>query len=379
MPSNDIENPIQVLVVDDVPQNLVAIAALLTRPGVRVLQAHSGVEALETLLVQDVAVALLDVQMPQMDGFELAELIRGSERTRHVPLIFLTASASDPGRTFRGYEAGAVDFLYKPIDPLVLRGKVEVFVELHAQRRKLSRQLDELREALRMNEIFAAVLGHDLRNPLGAVITGAELVNRLSDDERVLKAASLIRSSADRMARMVEQLLDVARIRSGRIAMKPQEKDLKEVSQALITELDRQGARVELTATGETRGSFDPDRIGAAISNLVGNAMQHGARESKVRVHIDGSHEESLRLRVSNDGVIPPEVLANIFQPFHASGPSSSSSGGLGLGLYIVQEFVAAHGGTVKARSARDEGTVFEVGLPRRAETRAAEMHGGRP
>ena len=371
MQTSDNEAPIQVLVVDDVPQNLIAISALLTRPGLKVLQAASGVDALETLLVEDVAMALVDVQMPNMDGFELAELIRGSERTRHVPLIFLTASASDPGRTFRGYEAGAVDFLHKPIDPLVLRGKVEVFVELQAQRQRLSRQLEELKEALRMNEIFAAVLGHDLRNPLGAVITGAELVTRLSDDERVKKAAGLIRSSADRMTRMVEQLLDVARIRSGRIEMRPQEKDLKEVSQALIAELDRQGAgrRVELTATGETRGEFDPDRIAAAISNLVGNAMQHGSRDSKVRVHIDGSEAERLRLEVSNEGVIPPQLLATLFEPFHASGPGSGSSGGLGLGLYIVQEFVAAHGGTVRARSAEPEGTVFEVGLPRHPRT----------
>jgi CheY-like chemotaxis protein len=190
--------PVQVLVVDDVPQNLVAISALLARPGLKVLQAASGVEALEILLVEEVAVALVDVQMPTMDGFELAELIRGSERTRHVPLIFLTASASDPGRTFRGYEAGAVDFLHKPIDPLVLRGKVEVFVELFAQRRELASQLEDLRQAVRMNEIFAAVLGHDLRNPLSAVVTGAELVTRLTTDERVLKAAGLIRSSADR-------------------------------------------------------------------------------------------------------------------------------------------------------------------------------------
>ena len=358
-----------ILVVDDVPQNLVAISALLTRPGLKVLQAASGVEALETLLVQDVAVALVDVQMPTMDGFELAELIRGSERTRHVPLIVLTASASDPGRTFRGYETGAVDFLHKPIDPMVLRGKVEVFVELYAQRRRLARQLDELRHALRMNEIFAAVLGHDLRNPLGAVITGAELVTRLSDDQRVLKAAGLIRSSADRMARMVEQLLDVARIRSGRIEMKPQDKDLKEVSEALIAELDRQGRRVELTVEGETHGSFDPDRIAAAISNLVGNAMQHGARDSAVRVHIDGTEADNLRLEVANDGVIPPEVLANMFEPFHASG--SRSTGGLGLGLYIVQEFVAAHGGTVRARSDAAQGTVFEVGLPRHARAGA--------
>jgi two-component system, sensor histidine kinase and response regulator len=367
METNTPDTPVQVLVVDDVRQNLIAISALLTRPGLRVLEASSGVQALETLLVEDVAVALVDVQMPQMDGFELAELIRGTERTRHVPLIFLTASASDPGRTFRGYEAGAVDFLHKPIDPMVLRGKVEVFAELHAQRRALSRQLEELREALRMNEIFAAVLGHDLRNPLGAVVNGAELVRQLSDDTRVQKAAGLIRSSADRMTRMVEQLLDVARIRSGRIEMRPQEKDLREVSQALIDELDRQGPvkRVELTSTGETRASFDPDRIAAAISNLVGNAMQHGSRESKVRVHIDGTAPDSVRLQVRNDGVISQEILGNIFQPFHASGPGSGSSGGLGLGLYIVQEFVAAHGGTVRARSAEGEGTVFEFGLPR--------------
>src|SRR5207342_1172981 len=118
---SSMEADTQVLIVDDVPQNLVAIAALLARPGVKVLQARSGTEALEILLVEEVALALVDVQMPQMDGFELAELIRGSERTRHTPLIFLTASASDPSRTFRGYEAGAVDFLHKPIDPQVLR------------------------------------------------------------------------------------------------------------------------------------------------------------------------------------------------------------------------------------------------------------------
>ncbi|HEX7465905.1 MAG TPA: response regulator, partial [Usitatibacter sp.] len=156
------DSDINVLVVDDVPENLVAISALLTRPGVRVLEAPSATAALEILLVEEVAMALVDVQMPLMDGFELAELIRGSERTRNTPLIFLTASVSDPGRTFRGYEAGAVDFLHKPIDPSVLRGKVEVFVDLHAQKRKLARQLEELRAALRMNEVFVAVLGHDL-------------------------------------------------------------------------------------------------------------------------------------------------------------------------------------------------------------------------
>jgi two-component system sensor histidine kinase/response regulator len=368
------ESRINVLVVDDVPQNLVAISALLTRPGVKVLTAPSGTAALEILLVEEVALALVDVQMPQMDGFELAELIRGSERTRHVPLIFLTASASDPGRTFRGYEAGAVDFLHKPVDPVVLRSKVDVFIELHSQRRKLSEQLEQLKQALRMNEVFVAVLGHDLRNPLGAVLNGAELVLRLSSDEKVQKTAKRIRSSGERMARMVEQLLDVARIRAGRIEMHPQDLDLHAVSQSLIEELEKDGEqpRVELSASGETGGRFDPDRIGAAISNLVSNALQHGAGDSKVRVQVDGDRKDTLMLRVCNDGVIPPGVLEKIFEPFHSSGLGSRSSGGLGLGLFIVNQFVSAHGGTVRARSDEVQGTVFEVALPRVARTRKA-------
>jgi signal transduction histidine kinase len=357
----------KVLVVDDIAQNLVAIAALLARPGLEILKAASGTEALELLLVEDVAVALVDVQMPQMDGFELAELLRGSERTRSVPLIFLTASASDPGRTFRGYETGAVDFLHKPIDPHVLKSKVDVFVELHAQRRRMAEQLEELKQALKMNEMFVAVLSHDLRNPLSAVMNGANLIPMLSTDEKVVNTAARIKSSGSRMVRMVEQLLDIARVRGGRIEMKPAEGDLRELVGAVLDEIGHDGerSRIEVSAVGDMRGAFDPDRIAAAVSNLLGNALQHGAGESKIRVHIDGARENRLLLRVSNEGVIPPGILATIFEPFHSSGPQSRSSGGLGLGLFIVNEFVKAHGGRVDARSEPSTGTAFEIELPR--------------
>ncbi|HMI91036.1 MAG TPA: response regulator, partial [Polyangiales bacterium] len=115
--------PIKFLLVDDVPENLVALAALMRRDGLELLHARSGAEALELLLVHDVALALLDVQMPEMDGFELAELMRGAERTKHVPIIFVTAGDHDPRRVFEGYESGAVDFLFKPLDPHVVRSK----------------------------------------------------------------------------------------------------------------------------------------------------------------------------------------------------------------------------------------------------------------
>lgn len=208
---------IKCLVVDDVPENLVAVEALLHSDSIEVLKAQSGPEALELLLLHgDVALALLDVQMPEMNGFELAELIRGSERTRHIPLIFMTAGSRDPNWQFRGYETGAVDFLYKPIDPQMLASKAGVFFELFRQKRSLARELRERTEALRINEMFMAVLSHDLRTPLMAIGAAATALQRqpLAAD-RAQALAGRVLSSSQRMARMIEDLLDVTRIRQG--------------------------------------------------------------------------------------------------------------------------------------------------------------------
>src|SRR5918993_189871 len=135
---------VSILAVDDIPDNLDVLDALLAEPGLRMLRASGGQEALELLLRHDdVAVALLDVQMPGMNGFELAELMRGAERTRHIPIIFLTAAAPNAARLFRGYEAGAVDFLFKPLDVALVRSKVQVFIELFRHRQALAAQLEE--------------------------------------------------------------------------------------------------------------------------------------------------------------------------------------------------------------------------------------------
>lgn len=140
--------PLKILAVDDVRENLVALEAALDQPGVELVTASSGFEALELLLRNEFALALLDVQMPEMDGFELAELMRGTERTRGVPIIFLTAVATDERRKFRGFETGAVDYLLKPLDITILNSKVAVFVELARQRREIAFQRDELGAAL---------------------------------------------------------------------------------------------------------------------------------------------------------------------------------------------------------------------------------------
>jgi PAS domain S-box-containing protein len=168
--------PVKFLLVDDVEENLLALDALLRRDGLELIKARSGTEALELLLVHDFALALLDVQMPGMDGFELAELMRGTERTRRVPIIFIAAVATDERRRFRGYEAGAVDYLLKPVDPQMLRTKAEVFFELARQREELARQRDELRAgADRLSAALRRLQAHGDNSPLAMVEFDAEM------------------------------------------------------------------------------------------------------------------------------------------------------------------------------------------------------------
>lgn len=359
---------INILAVDDVPQNLVTIDALLARPGLNVIKASSGPQALEVLLAHEVALILVDVQMPQMDGFELAELIRGSARTRSVPLIFLTAGACEAKTTFRGWEAGAVDFLYKPLDVAALKSKVNVFVELHAKEKQLSRQLEELRQALALNEMFTAVLGHDLRNPLSAVLNGAELVLRASSEPTVQAAAGRIRNSGRRMARMVEQLLDVARIRAGAIELRLDATDYAALCQNVAEELEGEHwrQRVAIDTVGDVEGTADSDRMLQILSNLLANALQHGVPDQPVRIVIDGTAERTIELRVQNGGVIAQDLVDRIFEPFHG-GPGCKPTQGLGLGLFIVKTFVALHGGQVTLTSNQEVGTMFRLVLPRHA------------
>jgi two-component system, sensor histidine kinase and response regulator len=357
------EAPLKLLLVDDTEENLVALEALLRREDLELLKARSGAEALELLLVHDVALAILDVQMPEMNGFELAELMRGAERTRHVPIIFLTAGSRDPHRLFKGYEAGAVDFLFKPIDPHVLKSKAEIFFELHRQKAALARNLQ-------MNEMFVGILGHDLRTPLSSVMTGAQLLQRQIVEPAQLKTLGRMLSSAERMRDMIDQLLDLTRARlaggSGMVTERAPV-DLGELVTRAADEV-RQTApdrRVSVSVAGDCRNQGDATRLLQVFSNLLSNAIHHGTPGTPVTVTIDGGAH--IVVSVQNQGVIPPELLPLIFDPFRG-GRTSSASRGLGLGLFITQQIVAAHGGYIAVASSPADGTAFTVTLPRVSE-----------
>ena len=361
---------IKCLLVDDLYENLLALSALLQSDDVEILTAQSAREALELLLVHEFALALLDVQMPDMDGFELAELMRGSERTRHVPIIFVTAGAREPQRVFKGYESGAVDFIYKPIEPHILKNKADVFFQLHRQRQQLAQELQERTETLRLNEMFSALLAHDLRSPLSAILASAQLLKRRTEDRHALEAAARILSSGKHMGRLIEDMLDLARARlAGGIVIKREPADFKALIERVVRECQAAspGRSIETGFAGDFTGNWDAERIAQVASNLIGNAVKHGHANVPILVRLDGTLPEEVILEVANGGTIPEELVDHLFDPFRGGQRPAGRSEGLGLGLYIVYQIVRAHGGAVQVVTGRDDRTAFRVTVPRAA------------
>lgn len=361
-------NQVKCLIVDDLEENLLALSALLEHYDVEILRARSASEALELLLVHEVALALLDVQMPDMDGFQLAELMRGSERTRSIPIIFVTAGAHEPHRVFKGYESGAVDFLHKPIDPLILGNKVSVFFQLYRQKLQLAEDLRERTETLRLNEMFVAILGHDLRTPLSTILTSTELLRRAPDADTVIEIADRVRNGARRMQALVENVLDLARARlAGGIPLKREDVDLAALIRASVQEQQAVAppVRFDVRITGDVSGEWDPDRLTQVLSNLLGNALQHGESGKPVEIMADGSRPDWVSVTVSNSGCIPADALPHVFDPFAAARRPRSRHEGLGLGLYIVRQIIAAHGGEIGVHVEQASRTVFRLSLPR--------------
>jgi two-component system sensor histidine kinase/response regulator len=358
---------VKCLLVDDRDENLIALAALLQADDVQTLTARSGTEALEVLLLHEVALALIDVQMPDMNGLELAEVMRGSERTRQVPIILLTAGSHDQQHLFAGYENGAVDFLYKPIDPRILKNKADVFFQLYRQKQQLARELRERTETLRLNEMFAAVLGHDLRSPLSAILSSAAAIQIRSDDALVQEAAARALASGRRMRRMIDDMLDLSRARlGGGIPIQPEAVDLRSLVQRVVREhqIAQPERVIHVRDSGNLSGYWDPVRLAQLASNLIGNALQHGERHGEIKVQLDGSHTERVMFSVANAGTIAPAVVPHLFDPF-AGVQDPNRGGGLGLGLYIVQQIALAHQGSVEVSANQGSDTVFTVRMPR--------------
>ena len=245
---------------------------------------------------------------------------------------------------------------------------------------------DDLNETIRVNELFIGVLAHDLRAPLTAIMTAAGLLRKrqaASPDARNTKVLARLMSSGERMARMVEQLLDFTRLRvGGGFSIEPRDADLASLARQVVDELDDSypDCAVDIRQTGDTRGNWDTDRLGQLLSNLVANAFQHGLPAAGIRIVIDGSDADLVRVQVHNMGAIPPPLVTQIFDPLTGGQRRRDRSRGLGLGLFITQRIAEAHGGAVVVSSSETDGTTFTLSLPRvtdSAVTQAALARAG--
>lgn len=404
--------PINILMVDDQPGKLLTYESMLDQMGETLIKAQTAREALAHLLKEDIAVVLMDVNMPELDGFELAAMIREHPRCKRTAIIFVSAVHLTDVDRVRGYATGAVDYVSVPVVPEILRAKVGVFADLYRKSTELERlnrtledrvaartaeleqtigqlreqeqrlrvQGDALAEAdLRKTE-FLAMLAHELRNPLQPIRMSVELLREPGrNPEHAKWAHDVIDRQVDHLVRLVDDLLDAGRISSGKLELRMGRIDLRPVILGAVDSnrptAERARHRVDVTLP-PTPVHVDGDavRLTQVFLNLLNNAVKYSPEGTRTRIDVE-VHDAEVVARVKDEGVgIAPSDLPRVFDMFfQADAGASDAQGGLGLGLALVRQLVELHGGRVEARSAGPgRGSEFIVHLPTRATPIAA-------
>lgn len=382
------KNQTKVLIVDDLAENLLALRKVLEQDDRAIYQASSGEAALSLLLEHDFALAILDVMMPGMDGFELAELMRGTEKTRHVPIVFVSAAGKELNHAFKGYETGAVDFLYKPLDVAAVKSKVNVFVALYQQRNEVRRQVvaleasrrelhatqAELERSLKMRDDFMSMVAHELRTPLNTLFLEAQLrgiqLDRANldffNEDNLRKMVARDGRQIQSMIRLINDMVDVSRMRSGKLTLRPGPTELAGLLSRIVSDMAQRteaaGTSIALHARAPAHGVWDEFRVEQIIINLLTNALRYGGTRpiSVTLTVLDGF--AAIEVRDQGMGIAQAD-LQRIFAPFERAGNKDVREG-LGLGLYIARQLAESHEGTLDVASVPGEGAAFTLRLP---------------
>jgi signal transduction histidine kinase len=377
------EGRVRILLVDDRPDKLMALETILAGLGQNLVLARSGTEALRHLLQGEFALIVLDVNMPGMDGFETASLIRQRSNSELTPIIFISAINYSEVHLSRGYALGAVDYISAPIVPEILRAKVSFFIELHRKTEQLKRQAEmqvqlvreqaaraEAEAANKAKDRFIAMLSHELRTPLTPILLASSMLGQdPTVPERIREELKIITRNVELEARLIDDLLDVTRITQGKINLAFETANAHQLLDSALricsSEICAKNLTVQLELEAiEHRIRADSARLQQIFWNLIQNAVKFTPPDGQITLRSVNPHSDWFRLEVIDSGIgITSEALSRIFDPFEQAG--GAGFGGLGLGLTISKAIVELHGGRIFASSpGADHGAMFVIELP---------------
>lgn len=371
------EEKVNILMVDDRPENLMALEAVLDDTGWNLVKAKSGQEALRHILKEEFAVVLLDVQMPEMDGFETARLIRQRSRSEHTPIIFVTAIGKTQEYVFEGYLSGAVDYIIKPFVPEILKSKVKIFVDLFQMREQLKKQAEELKAANEeldkratnlsaLNkelEAFSYSVSHDLRAPLRHIDGFSQIL--LEDypdklDEKGKHCIRRIHAGVERMSELIEDLLRLSRI--ARMEMSFEKVDLSALVQEVANSLQKTQPerQVDFLIKPGLMVNGDSRLLRIVLENLLGNAWKFTSKHPHATIEFGITEKDDNPVYFIRDNgagfdMAQVDKLFSAFQRLH----SADEFAGTGIGLATVARIIHRHGGRIWAEGAVEKGATF--------------------
>ena len=363
----------KILIVDDRPENLYSLESMLAADVRIIFKAGSGQEALKIAFNQDLSLIMLDVQMPEMDGFEVAHMLKSTKRTKKIPIIFVTAISKEKKYILQGLEEGAVDYLFKPLDMDVTNAKVSTLLKIYNQQLELEEKNTALAKLNQEKNYFLGVASHDLRNPLGNIIT---LANFIDDEfkekmpEKMNKYLSVIISTGSQMLDLLNDLLDVSKIESGTSQLKLSEHHPVDIISRAINEnklnADRKQIQLHFSASPDLAPlKVDITQIMQVMNNLVSNAIKYSAHNTSVEIIAD-KQEQQILFSVTDQGQgIPAHEIEQVFIPFRKT--SVKSTGGeksTGLGLTIAKKVIELHNGQIGVKSEVGKGSTFYFTIP---------------
>jgi signal transduction histidine kinase len=402
----DLNSAVKILLVDDSEDNLMSMEIVLEQGGYSLFKATSGKDALKILLKEDdFTLILLDVKMPIMDGYETAELIYQRDKLRHIPIIFITGQDYEETAIFKGYKAGAVDYIRKPFNPAILRSKVAVFAELYKKNLLLQKQDEELRKIngdllklnqelenrvkVRTNQLetvnselknlnsskdkFLSVISHDLRNPLTALLTSSAKLNESPgslNEKQIKQLSGIIHRTSNKILQQLNEVVEWAKEQREKTNFNPKKlhlfKAIEESVELLRPNAVQKKIKLENKTPHQIFVKADGLMLRSILQNLVTNAIKFTPDGGHVRLGAE-QEEGMIGIYIQDTGIgMNPEIKDHLFSRTYTTATVSGTNNeiGSGLGLLLVQDFVAQHGGTISVESEHGKGTTFRFTVP---------------